>query len=157
MFEVIYAIKTIIGRENIVIEAMAGKVKAKGLNVKAMVHPEEIKGYVFVEGELRDIEGMIREIPHARGILRKTVSITSIKRFLESKKVEIKINTPIPENRKEELEIVTGKLAQGLISTERAMKQIGIKNPPEELAKILAENAETNKLVADVFNERNNE
>lgn len=92
MFEIIYAIKTIIGRENIVIEAMAGKVKAKGLNVKAMVHPEEIKGYVFVEGELRDIEGMIREIPHARGILRKTVSITSIKRFLESKKVEIKIN-----------------------------------------------------------------
>jgi len=92
VFEVIYAIKTIIGRENIVIEAMAGKVKAKGLNVKAMVHPEEIKGYVFVEGELRDVEEMIREIPHARGILRKTVSITDIKRFLEPKKVEIKIN-----------------------------------------------------------------
>jgi len=89
---VIYAIKTIIGRENIVIEAMAGKVKAQGLNVKAMVHPEEIKGYVFVEGELRDVEEMIREIPHARGILRKAVSITDIKKFLEPKKVEIKIN-----------------------------------------------------------------
>ena len=88
----IYAIKTIIGRENIVIEAMAGKVKAQGLNVKAMVHPEEIKGYVFVEGELRDVEEMIREIPHARGILRKAVSITDIKKFLEPKKVEIKIN-----------------------------------------------------------------
>jgi len=88
----IYAVKTIIGRENVVIEAMAGKARAKGLDVKAMVHPEEIRGYVFVEGELRDIEGMIREIPHARGILRKPVPISDIKRFLQPKKVEIKIN-----------------------------------------------------------------
>jgi len=89
---VIYAIKTIIGRENVVLEAMAGKVKALGLNVKAIVHPEEIKGYIFVEGELKDIEEMIREIPHARGILRKPVSISEIKRFLEPRKVEIKVN-----------------------------------------------------------------
>ncbi len=88
----IYAVKTIIGRENVVIEAMAGKARAKGLDVKAMVHPEEIRGYVFIEGELRDIEGMIREIPHARGILRKPVPISDIKRFLQPKKVEIKIN-----------------------------------------------------------------
>ena len=88
----IYAVKTIIGRENVVIESMAGKVKAQELNVKAMVHPEEIKGYVFVEGELKDIEEMIREIPHARGILKNDVPIKDIRRFLEPKKVEIKIN-----------------------------------------------------------------
>jgi transcriptional antiterminator NusG len=88
----IYAVKTIIGRENVVIETMAGKVRAKGLDIKAMVHPEEIKGYVFVEGELKDIEEMIREIPHARGILKKAVPINEIKRFLQPKKVEIKIN-----------------------------------------------------------------
>ena len=88
----IYAVKTIIGRENVVIETMAGKAKARGLNVKAMVHPEEIRGYVFVEGDLRDIESMIREIPHARGVLRKSVPISDIKRFLQPKKVEIKIN-----------------------------------------------------------------
>lgn len=88
----IYAVKTIIGRENVVIEAMVGKAKAQGLDVKAMVHPEEIRGYVFVEGELRDIESMIREIPHARGVLRKPVPISDIKRFLQPKKVEIKIN-----------------------------------------------------------------
>lgn len=88
----IYAVKTIIGRENVVIEAMAGKARAQGLDVKAMVHPEEIRGYVFIEGELRDIEGMIREIPHARSMLRKPVPISDIKRFLQPKKVEIKIN-----------------------------------------------------------------
>ena len=57
-----------------------------------MVHPEEIRGYVFIEGELKDIESMIREIPHARGILRKPVPVSDIKRFLEPKKMEIKIN-----------------------------------------------------------------
>lgn len=88
----IYAVKTIIGRENVVLEAIAGKARAQGLNIKAMVRPEEIRGYIFIEGELKDIESVIREIPHARGILRKTVPISDIKRFLEPKEVEIKIN-----------------------------------------------------------------
>jgi transcriptional antiterminator NusG len=89
---VIYAVKTIIGRENVVLEAMAGKAKARELPIKAMVRPEEIKGYIFVEGELSDIEALIKEIPHARGILRKPVPVSDIKKFLEPKKVEIQIN-----------------------------------------------------------------
>ncbi|MEX2737681.1 MAG: transcription elongation factor Spt5 [Candidatus Wukongarchaeota archaeon] len=88
----IYAVKTIIGRENVVLEAMAGKIKARGLEIKAMVRPEEIKGYVFIEGELRDVENLIKEIPHARGLLKNPVPISDIKKFLEPKKVEIKIN-----------------------------------------------------------------
>ncbi len=72
----------------------------------------------------------------------------------EETKVEIKINTPVPENRKEELDIVIGKLSQGLISTERAMKQVGIKDPAAELAKIMAENKETDKIIGDIFNNR---
>ena len=87
----IYAIKTIIGRENVVLEAMSGKAKVTGLFVKAMVHPEELRGYVFVEGDLKDIETMIKEIPHARGVLRKPVNISDIKKFMEPKKIEIKV------------------------------------------------------------------
>jgi len=88
----IYAIKTIIGRENVVLEAMAGRARASGLFIKAMVSPEEIKGYVFVEGDLKDIENLIKEIPHARGLLRNSVPISDLKKFLESKKTEILIN-----------------------------------------------------------------
>jgi len=88
----IYTVKTIIGRENVVLESIAGKVKAQGLLIKVLAHPEEIRGYVFIEGELNDIESVIKEIPHARGVLRKPVSVSEIKRFLEPKKVEIKIN-----------------------------------------------------------------
>lgn len=88
----IYAVKTIIGRENVVLEAMAGKVKARGLDIKALVRPEEIKGYIFIEGDLKEVENLIKEIPHARGLLKKPVPISDIKKFLEPKKVEIKIN-----------------------------------------------------------------
>jgi transcriptional antiterminator NusG len=88
----IYAVKTIIGRENVVLEAMAGKAKVRGLLIKSMVSPEEIKGYIFVEGELKDIENLIKEIPHARGILKNPVPVSDIKKFLESKKTEISIN-----------------------------------------------------------------
>ena len=88
----IYAVKTIIGRENVVLESMSGKSKVQELNIKALVHPEEIRGYIFIEGELRDIEQVIKEIPHARGIIRKEVPIEEIKRFLQPKKVVIEIN-----------------------------------------------------------------
>jgi transcriptional antiterminator NusG len=88
----IYAVKTIIGRENVVLESMAGKAKVRGLFIKAMVHPEELRGYIFVEGELKDVENMIKEIPHARGVLKTPVHISDIKRFMESKKIEIKVN-----------------------------------------------------------------
>ncbi len=88
----IYTVKTIVGREDIVLEAILNKAKSQHLEIKAGVHPEEIKGYVFIEGNLRDIENVIRTIPHARGIIRKPVSVEEIGRFLEPRKVEIELN-----------------------------------------------------------------
>lgn len=87
----IYTIKTIIGRENVVLEAIASKAKVTAAQIKVLVHPEEIKGYVFIEGELKDIQDIIGEIPHARGILRDPVSMEELKRFLQTKKKEIEI------------------------------------------------------------------
>ncbi len=88
----IYAVKTIIGRENVVLDAMASKAKIKASQIKVLVHPEEIKGYIFIEGELRDVQDIVGEIPHARGILRNSVSIGDLKRFLQTKKKEIEIS-----------------------------------------------------------------
>jgi transcriptional antiterminator NusG len=88
----IYAVKTIIGRENVVVDNISDKAKTQDLDIKAIVRPEEIRGYIFVEGELRDIESVVKEIPHARGIIRDEVSIEEIKRFLQPKKVVIEIN-----------------------------------------------------------------
>jgi len=88
---VIYTIKTVVGRENIVLDAIATKVKVQNMNVQALVHPEEIKGYIFVEGDLKDIEKVVQMIPHVRGLLKTPVEISQIHRFLEPKKMEIEL------------------------------------------------------------------
>ncbi|MEM7824580.1 MAG: transcription elongation factor Spt5, partial [Candidatus Aenigmatarchaeota archaeon] len=60
--------------------------------IQAGVHPEEMKGYIFVEGELSDIEKTIATIPHARGIIRKPISLQDIQRFLQPQRIEIDLN-----------------------------------------------------------------
>lgn len=87
----IYAVKTIIGRENIVISSLSSMAKSRSMNLKALVHPEELRGYIFVEGEMRDIETLLKEIPHARGLIREPVPVENIKRFLQPKKIEVTI------------------------------------------------------------------
>ncbi|MBI2547455.1 MAG: transcription elongation factor Spt5 [Candidatus Aenigmarchaeota archaeon] len=88
----IYTIKTVVGRENVVLDAIASKAKTDGLDIKSIVHPEEIKGYVFVEGNVDDIEKVSKSIPHSRGFIKKEVDIKSIERFLQPRKVEVEIS-----------------------------------------------------------------
>ncbi len=87
----IYTIKTVVGRENIVIDNLSSKVKPENINIQSFVHPQEIKGYVFVEGDIKDIEKIVQMVPHVRGIIKSPVQIKEIQKFLEPKTVEIKI------------------------------------------------------------------
>lgn len=88
----IYTIKTVVGRENIVIDAISTKAITAGLDIKAIVHPQEIRGYIFIEGELRDIERILQMIPHIRGVIKKPMDLSQIQRFLQPKKVDIVLN-----------------------------------------------------------------
>lgn len=87
----IYTIKTVVGRENIVLDSIAAKIKSQGLNVQALVHPEEIKGYVFVEGEIREVEKSVQMVPHVRGLIKTPIDLNQIQRFLEPRTVEIEL------------------------------------------------------------------
>ncbi len=88
----IFTVKTVVGREEVVLNAIAAKAKSENLDIRALVHPEEIKGYIFVEGEIRDIESVVKAIPHVRGIIKRPIEIREIQRFLEPKKAEIELN-----------------------------------------------------------------
>jgi len=87
----IYTIKTVVGRENIVLDSIASKAKTNNLQIQAMVHPEEIKGYIFIEGDIKDIEKVVQMIPHLRGLIKKPIEIKEIHRFLQPKTVEIEL------------------------------------------------------------------
>jgi len=88
----IFTVKTVVGRENVVLDAIASKVRSENLGVQALVHPEEIKGYVFIEGSVEDVEKAVKAVPHSRGLIKKPVELSQIERFLQPRKVEVDLN-----------------------------------------------------------------
>ncbi|MFH0832126.1 MAG: transcription elongation factor Spt5 [Candidatus Aenigmatarchaeota archaeon] len=87
----IATIRTTTGRENVVIESILSRINSKKIPIKSIFHPEELRGYVFIEGESNDIEFTIKSIPHIRGLINKDVPYEQIERFLIAEKSEIKI------------------------------------------------------------------
>lgn len=88
----IYTVRTTVGRENAVMETLNSKRKIIEGDIRAILHPAELKGYIFVEGDLEAVENMIKGTPHIRGLIRKQIKINELSKFLETKKIEIKIN-----------------------------------------------------------------
>lgn len=70
---------------------MASRVKNLGVDVRAIVHPSELKGYIFIEGDINAIEQAIAGMPHVRGLIRRELKMPEITKFLETKKIEIKL------------------------------------------------------------------
>lgn len=88
----LYTIRTTIGRENMVMEEIENSVKLKGFEIKAMIHPEKLKGYVMIEGKESDIREVIHDMRHVKGLIGKKVEIDKIKQFLETKDRKIEIH-----------------------------------------------------------------
>jgi transcriptional antiterminator NusG len=88
----IYTVRTTVGRENAVIETLLSKSKSSNMNIKSIFHPEELKGYIFLEGDEESINNIVKAVPHVKGIIKKEVKIKDIKKFLKTKKIEIKVN-----------------------------------------------------------------
>ena len=59
--------------------------------------------------------------------------------------IEIITHLPMPQNELEEIQVISAKLADSLISVTTAMNEIGIENPEAEIAKILEEKAKYDK------------
>ena len=69
--------------------------------------------------------------------------------------LEIIMRDPMPANELEQVQIATAKLAAGLSSVESEMDAMGVEDPKEEIAKILAESIEYDKKLTNDI--RNNE
>ncbi|MBI2971196.1 MAG: transcription elongation factor Spt5 [Candidatus Aenigmarchaeota archaeon] len=93
MISIIVTIRTTTGRENVVIESIMAKVKHHTIPIRSIFHPTELSGYVFIEGEINDIEASVKGIPHVRGLINKDVPMTQLERFLVAEKQQIKVET----------------------------------------------------------------
>ena len=88
----IYTIRTTIGRENMVMSEIQTLTKTRGFEIKALIHPEKLKGYVMIEGKESDIREVIRDMGHVKGMIGKPVEIEKIKQFLETEDKELEIH-----------------------------------------------------------------
>lgn len=88
----IYILRTTSGREEIVLDMLSSKIDAEGLNIKAVFHPAEIKGYLFVEGSLGSVQKALHGMMHVKGVIEQPVKMDEIRQFLEYKKERIMVN-----------------------------------------------------------------
>ena len=88
----IYTLRTTSGREDIVMDMINSKVNAENLDVKAVIHPTELKGYIFIEGGTGDIHKALRGVMHTKGLIEKPVKIVDIQHFMEAKASEMKVD-----------------------------------------------------------------
>lgn len=79
------------GRENVVIDNILFRIATQKIPIKSIFRPEELKGYVFIEGETNDIEAAVKGIPHIRGLINKDVPPKDLEKFLIPEKSEIKV------------------------------------------------------------------
>ncbi len=97
---VLYTIKTTNGREETVVDMMSLNVKNNGLDVKSIMHPSELKGYVFAEGNLADIHKATQGLLHIKALKEHPIKLSDIEKFMEVKRVAVDIG--------DEVEIVGG-------------------------------------------------
>lgn len=70
---------------------MRTKIKSKNLDINAVFHPEDLRGYVFIEGNEKDIRALADEVRHLRGIIDSEVGVEDIEKYLSEEEEEIKL------------------------------------------------------------------
>ena len=84
----IFAVRTTAGQEKNVAELIAARVETHQLPIKAILVPETLKGYVFIEaGGPHFVEEAIAGIKHVRSRVPGIVSFSEVERYIVIKPV----------------------------------------------------------------------
>jgi transcriptional antiterminator NusG len=82
----IYAVRTTSGQEKTVADLIASRVAVKKLPVTAILAPEVIKGYIFIEAAgPHYVDDLISGVRHARARTKGVVSPEAVERFVVTK------------------------------------------------------------------------
>lgn len=79
----IYIVRTTIGQEKGIAHVISGRVSKRQVDLKAILVPEPLKGYIFIEARSpREVEIAIAGIPHIKGIIPGKILINEIEHIL---------------------------------------------------------------------------
>ncbi|HEY3421794.1 MAG TPA: transcription elongation factor Spt5 [Methanocellaceae archaeon] len=82
----VYAVKTTANQERSVANLLSMVARKEMLDIRSVLAPEELKGYVLVESPMHEIvEHAIQNIPHAKTVVKGASSIAEVEHFLAPK------------------------------------------------------------------------
>lgn len=88
----LYAVRTTAGREEMVVDRVVVRVKKMGIDIKAIVAPKQLKGYIIVEAdELAQVEDAVKGVQYARSVVRNPIPFDEVKHFLSATPTQINI------------------------------------------------------------------
>jgi len=89
----IFAVKTTTGQEKNVARLVAAKVEMNKMPIKAILVPETLRGYVFIEAEgPHFVEDAIAGIKHVRSRIPGIVTFSEIERYIIKKPIIEELN-----------------------------------------------------------------
>ena len=89
----IFAVKTTTGQEKNVARLVAAKVEMNKIPIKAILVPETLRGYVFIEAEgPHFVEEAIAGIKHVRSRIPGIVTFSEIERYIVKKPIIEELN-----------------------------------------------------------------
>jgi transcriptional antiterminator NusG len=84
----VFAVRTTAGQERNVANLLAAKVETNKLPIKAILVPEMLKGYVFIEADgPHSVEKVIAGIKHVRSRVPGVVTFPEVERYIVVKPV----------------------------------------------------------------------
>jgi transcriptional antiterminator NusG len=89
----IFAVKTTTGQEKNVARLVSAKVEMNKIPIKAILVPETLRGYVFIEAEgPHFVEDAIAGIKHVRSRIPGIVTFSEIERYIVKKPIIEELN-----------------------------------------------------------------
>lgn len=89
----VFAVKTTTGQEKNVARLVAAKIEMNKIPIKAILVPETLRGYVFIEAEgPHFVEEAISGIKHVRSRIPGIVSFAEIERYIVKKPIIEELN-----------------------------------------------------------------
>lgn len=83
--------RTTRGREKTAINASRSQIKTSDLDINAVFHPEDLRGYIFIEGKEADIRELSNQVRNINGIIDEEVDVSEIEKYLSEEEEDIKL------------------------------------------------------------------
>ncbi len=82
----VYIVKTTVNQERSVAGLLAQVAKKDRFDIRAILVPDELKGYVLVEAAVpEEVDQAVQKVPHARVMIKGESSFAEVEHFLSPK------------------------------------------------------------------------